>query len=60
MSLESLVFSNELRAKLARVKPSTIGEARRIDGMTPSALLLLLAASHSTSKSMSKSMHDAF
>jgi tRNA uridine 5-carboxymethylaminomethyl modification enzyme len=36
-------FSNEIRQKLLRQRPVSIGQASRIDGMTPSALLLLLA-----------------
>jgi tRNA uridine 5-carboxymethylaminomethyl modification enzyme len=36
-------LSNELRDKLGRVRPSTLGQAGRIEGMTPAALALLLA-----------------
>jgi len=36
-------LSNELREKLSRVQPETLGQAGRIDGMTPSALTLILA-----------------
>ena len=36
-------LSTELRAKLQKWRPETIGLAAKIDGMTPSALLLLLA-----------------
>ena len=35
-------LSSELRTKLNRVKPSTIAQAQRIEGMTPSALLVVL------------------
>ena len=36
-------LSAELRGKLAILRPRTIGQAQRIDGMTPSALTLLAA-----------------
>jgi tRNA uridine 5-carboxymethylaminomethyl modification enzyme len=36
-------LSNEVRAKLHAHKPRTIGQAGRIDGMTPAALTLLAA-----------------
>ena len=36
-------LSNELRGKLKRVRPTSLGQAGRIDGMTPAALTLLLA-----------------
>jgi tRNA uridine 5-carboxymethylaminomethyl modification enzyme len=36
-------LSNEVRQKLAAIKPRTIGQAGRIDGLTPAALTLLLA-----------------
>lgn len=40
-ALEGL--SNELKSKLAHVQPATLGQAGRIDGMTPAALTLILA-----------------
>lgn len=36
-------LSNELKAKLESIRPRTIGQAGRIDGMTPAALALLAA-----------------
>ncbi len=40
-ALEGL--SNELKGKLTRVRPATLGQAGRVDGMTPAALTLILA-----------------
>jgi tRNA uridine 5-carboxymethylaminomethyl modification enzyme len=36
-------LSTELRHKLERDRPASLGQAARLDGMTPAALLLLLA-----------------
>ncbi len=36
-------LSTELRQKLERQRPASLGQAARLDGMTPAALLLLLA-----------------
>ncbi|MEZ5926221.1 MAG: tRNA uridine-5-carboxymethylaminomethyl(34) synthesis enzyme MnmG [Hyphomicrobiaceae bacterium] len=46
-------LSNEIRQKLIRHRPSTIAQASRMDGMTPSALMLLLA--HVKSRARRKS-----
>lgn len=37
-------FSREVREKLNRVKPETVGQASRISGVTPAAISLLLVA----------------
>ena len=36
-------LSNELRQKLQRARPETLGQAGRVEGMTPAALTLILA-----------------
>ena len=36
-------LSTEIRQKLERHKPASLGQAARLDGMTPAALMLLLA-----------------
>ncbi|WP_018701031.1 tRNA uridine-5-carboxymethylaminomethyl(34) synthesis enzyme MnmG [Amorphus coralli] len=43
-------LSAELRDKLERVRPETLGQAGRIDGMTPAALTLLAAYSRRTGR----------
>jgi tRNA uridine 5-carboxymethylaminomethyl modification enzyme len=36
-------LSNELRTKLQKMRPETLERAGRIEGMTPAALMLVLA-----------------
>ena len=36
-------LSNELKSKLIRIRPASLGQAGRIEGMTPAALTLILA-----------------
>jgi tRNA uridine 5-carboxymethylaminomethyl modification enzyme len=36
-------LSNEVRAKLITFKPATVGQAGRMEGVTPAALMLLAA-----------------
>lgn len=43
-------LSSELRAKLAAVRPASIAQASRIEGMTPAALTLLLARARRSSR----------
>ena len=38
-------LSNEIREKLELIKPKTFGQASRIEGITPSAINLLLTYS---------------
>jgi tRNA uridine 5-carboxymethylaminomethyl modification enzyme len=39
---EVLGLSNEVRQKLARQRPQTVGQAARLSGITPAAISLLL------------------
>jgi tRNA uridine 5-carboxymethylaminomethyl modification enzyme len=52
-------LSNEVRQKLDRHRPRTIGQAGRIDGITPAALTLLAAHVHRQSRKSGKSKHGA-
>lgn len=52
-SIEGL--SNELKEKLSKYRPSTIGEAKKIPGMTPAALSLLIAKIRLWKKDSNKS-----
>ena len=36
-------LSNEVKAKFKQIKPKTMGQALRIDGITPAAVYLLLS-----------------
>ena len=36
-------LSNEIKSKLKEIQPSTLGQALRIDGVTPAAAIILLA-----------------
>ncbi len=36
-------ISNEIKSKLIKVKPKTLGQAIRIDGVTPAAIIILLS-----------------
>ena len=36
-------LSTEIRLKLSRIRPATLGQAARVDGVTPAALTLVLA-----------------
>jgi tRNA uridine 5-carboxymethylaminomethyl modification enzyme len=35
-------LSNELKEKLSEVRPASLGQAARIDGMTPAAIAVLM------------------
>ncbi|WP_139257483.1 tRNA uridine-5-carboxymethylaminomethyl(34) synthesis enzyme MnmG [Natronohydrobacter thiooxidans] len=43
-------LSHELAGKLSRIRPETLAQAARIDGMTPAALVLLLSRLQSSAK----------
>ena len=45
-------FSNEVKSKFKQIKPKTMGQALRIDGITPAAVFILL--SHLKRKSIKK------
>lgn len=47
-------LSTELRGKLTSLKPRTLGQASRVEGITPSALTLLAAHARLKSDSVSK------
>ena len=36
-------LSNEIKFKLNKIKPSTLGQALRIDGVTPAAATIILS-----------------
>ena len=36
-------FSNEVKSKFKRIRPKTLGQALRIDGITPAAVYILLS-----------------
>ncbi|MCX2724823.1 tRNA uridine-5-carboxymethylaminomethyl(34) synthesis enzyme MnmG [Roseibium salinum] len=43
-SYEAIIgLSNEIRQKLTDIRPATLGQASRMDGMTPAALTLILS-----------------
>ena len=37
-------LSNEVKSKLKLIRPKTLGQALRIDGVTPAAAIILLGA----------------
>ena len=49
-------LSNEVRAKLEKARPFTVGQAGRIDGMTPAALGILAAYLRREARKTSKAI----
>ena len=48
LSLRTLIMtfsglSNEIKSKLNKIRPNTLGQALRIDGVTPAAAILILS-----------------
>jgi tRNA uridine 5-carboxymethylaminomethyl modification enzyme len=43
-------LSNELKEKLSTIKPTSLGQAARIEGMTPAAISVLMVALRATEK----------
>jgi tRNA uridine 5-carboxymethylaminomethyl modification enzyme len=41
-------LSNELKEKLTRIKPTTLGQVSRIEGITPAAISVLMIALKAT------------
>ena len=37
-------LSNEIKFKLNKIRPSTLGQASRVDGVTPAAIILILSS----------------
>jgi tRNA uridine 5-carboxymethylaminomethyl modification enzyme len=36
-------LSNEIKSKLKNIRPATLGQALRIDGVTPAAIIIILS-----------------
>ena len=51
-------LSNEIRARLDRVRPATLAQAGRIEGVTPTALTLLAAHARRAPKQPSQPRAD--
>jgi tRNA uridine 5-carboxymethylaminomethyl modification enzyme len=47
-------LSNELKEKLLRVNPASLGQASRIEGITPAALSVLMVALHARNQQRNK------
>lgn len=51
-------LSTELRARLGSLRPCTLGQASRVEGITPAALMLLAAHSRNANDSVTKEMRS--
>ena len=47
-------LSNEIKSKLIKIRPRTLGQALRIDGVTPAAAILLLGYGYKKTKESSE------
>jgi len=52
-------LSNEMKAKFARVRPQTLAQAARIEGATPAALTIILAAVKAYGRAAERTRRDA-
>ena len=52
-------LSNELKEKLSSIRPASLGQASRIDGITPAALSVLMVAVKAVQKQAEVAVNEA-